>query len=110
MKVTEEMLDIIRFIKITAIEKFFYNKVNSKREKEIDLTVKKGLNGVLIICLYWLASPLFVSTAFLAYVYLDYALSAEVIFTTMTIVSIFEYPMYSIPTAISEAIQVVSSL
>jgi ABC-type bacteriocin/lantibiotic exporter with double-glycine peptidase domain len=31
MKATEEMLDIIRYIKISAIEKFFYNKVNEKR-------------------------------------------------------------------------------
>ena len=41
MKATEEMLDIIRFIKITAIEKFFFNKVNDKRDKEIGLIVKK---------------------------------------------------------------------
>ena len=27
IKVTEEMLDIIRFIKISAIEKFFFNKL-----------------------------------------------------------------------------------
>lgn len=28
MKVTEEMIDIIRYIKISAIEKFFYKKIN----------------------------------------------------------------------------------
>ena len=27
MKVTQEMLDIIRYLKINAMEKFFYNKV-----------------------------------------------------------------------------------
>ena len=32
MKSTEEMLDIIRFIKISAIEKFFYRKVDEKRD------------------------------------------------------------------------------
>ena len=28
MKASQEMLDIIRYIKINAIEKFFYNKVD----------------------------------------------------------------------------------
>ena len=32
MKATEEMLDIIRYIKISAIEKFFFRKVDEKRE------------------------------------------------------------------------------
>ena len=31
MKVTQEMLDIIRYIKINSIEKFFYSKVDAKR-------------------------------------------------------------------------------
>lgn len=31
MKVTQEMLDIIRYIKINSIEKYFYGKVESKR-------------------------------------------------------------------------------
>ena len=51
MKVTEEMLDIIRYIKISAIEKFFYRKVDEKREKELKLETKKALNIVFIICL-----------------------------------------------------------
>lgn len=32
MKVTEEILDIIRFIKINALEKYFYKKLDEKRE------------------------------------------------------------------------------
>lgn len=31
MKKTEELLDIIRFIKINALEKYFYHKVDQKR-------------------------------------------------------------------------------
>jgi ABC-type bacteriocin/lantibiotic exporter with double-glycine peptidase domain len=31
MKVTQEMLDIIRYIKINSIEKFFYNKIDKER-------------------------------------------------------------------------------
>lgn len=35
MKNTEEMLDIIRFIKINAFEKYFYRKVDQKRSAEL---------------------------------------------------------------------------
>ena len=32
MKVTEEIIQIIKFIKINALEKFFFQKLNRKRE------------------------------------------------------------------------------
>lgn len=32
MKVTEEIFSIIRFIKINAFEKYFWQKLNNKRE------------------------------------------------------------------------------
>ena len=31
MRVTQELLDIIRYIKINSIEKYFYKKVDEKR-------------------------------------------------------------------------------
>ena len=31
MKVTEEILQIIKFIKINALEKYFFEKLNAKR-------------------------------------------------------------------------------
>jgi ABC-type bacteriocin/lantibiotic exporter with double-glycine peptidase domain len=110
MKATEEMLDIIRYIKISAIEKFFFNKVNDKREKEIKVQVGKGLNFVAIASLFWLASPLLVTSAFLTYILLGHEITSEIAFTTMTIVNLFEYPLYSLPTAVSECIQIVTSL
>ncbi len=33
MKVTEEIFSIIRFIKINAFEKYFWQKLNHKRQK-----------------------------------------------------------------------------
>lgn len=33
MKVAEEIVQIIKFIKINALEKYFFNKLNKKREK-----------------------------------------------------------------------------
>jgi len=37
-------------------------------------------------------------------------MSSEVAFTTIMIATIIEYPIYSLPTAISEVIQIMSSV
>jgi ATP-binding cassette subfamily C (CFTR/MRP) protein 1 len=68
MKVTEEMLDIMRFIKISAIEKFFFNKLEEKRRIEIALYLKKGLTLILMIFMFWITCPLLLSVTFITYV------------------------------------------
>ena len=70
MKVTQEILDIIRYIKINAIEKFFYNKVDEKRASEISFYKKKGFMDVLSIFTYWLSCPLIISATFYTYILL----------------------------------------
>ena len=70
MKVTQEMLDIIRYIKINAIEKFFYEKVDEKRMEEIKYYKKKGLMDVFNIFTFWLACPLILSVTFTTYILL----------------------------------------
>ena len=68
MKATEEMLDIIRYIKISAIEKFFYRRVDEKREEEIGFEVRKAVNVVFMSCLFWLTSPLLISVVYITFV------------------------------------------
>jgi ATP-binding cassette, subfamily C (CFTR/MRP), member 1 len=110
MKVTEEMLDIIRYIKISAIEKFFFRKVNEKREIEIAVIIKQGINFICVCCLYWFTCPVLIASAYFTYIMLGNQITPEVAFTTMTIVNLFEYPMYSLPNAVSESIQIFTSL
>ena len=89
MKATEEMLDIIRYIKISAIEKYIFKKVNQKRDKEMKITISKGLNFVLIAFIYWIATPLLLTSAFLTYTLLGNTMTSGVAFTTMAIVNLF---------------------
>lgn len=63
-------MQIIRFIKINALEKFFFHKLNRKREAELKLTKKVNLCYVAVIFVYFLASPLIVSFTFIAFVYI----------------------------------------
>jgi len=67
MKVTQEMLDIIRFIKINAIEKFFYGKVTKKRKEEVEGYRKKGMMDVVTTFVYWSMCPLILSVTFITY-------------------------------------------
>jgi ABC-type multidrug transport system fused ATPase/permease subunit len=104
------MLDIIRYIKISAIEKFFYRRIDEKREKEIALEIRKTLNSIFIFCLYFFTSPLLITVAYMTYIYLGNDISPEVAFTTMATVKLFENPMFSLPNAVNELVQIFTSL
>ena len=104
------MLDIIRFIKISVIEKFFYNKVDKKRSHEIYLYIKKGILNVITIITFWFTTPLMLSGTFFMYIMLGNEINSNVAFSTIMVAGIIEWPIYAMPTAISELIQVMVSL
>lgn len=68
MKVTEELLQIIKFIKINAMERFFINKVNRKREEELNLIKKNNVTLSLVSFLYYASPSLIISITFLTYI------------------------------------------
>ncbi len=41
MKMTDEVLNLIRFIKLNAFEKYYYKKMNTVRNLELNLFKKK---------------------------------------------------------------------
>ena len=71
MKVTEEILQIIKFIKINALEKYFFKKLNQKREEELGSIKKVQLLTVATILVYWVCPGLIIGGTFLAYTKLD---------------------------------------
>lgn len=76
----------------------------------MSVILKQGINFICIACLYWLTCPILIASAYLTYILLGNQITPEVAFTTMTIVNLFEYPMYSLPNAVSESIQIFTSL
>lgn len=83
--------------------------MKEKREKEVGLYLKMGLFQILTICLYWITAPLLQSMSFLTFVFMGGEMTSEVAFTSMMIFTLFEYPLYSLPTAITEIIQIWTS-
>jgi ABC-type bacteriocin/lantibiotic exporter with double-glycine peptidase domain len=68
------------------------------------------VNFIYVACLLWLTSPLLLASAYLTFILLGNEMSPEVAFTTMTIVSLFQSPISSLPNAVSEWIQILTSL
>ena len=101
MSVTEEILNIVKFIKITAQEKYFFKKLNKKREVELQLYRKVGLMNILTIVTYWLSSPLIISMTFYMYVSLGNEIDAPKAFTTIILFQILQFPIRLFPTAIA---------
>lgn len=110
MKLAEEILQIIKFIKINALEKYFFRKLNRAREKQLSLIKKVNSCYVVNIFVYWLCPPLIVSATFLLYVYEGNQITAAKAFITIIIFNILQYPMRLFPTSISAFIQMWSSI
>jgi hypothetical protein len=110
MKITQEILDIIRYIKINSIEKFFYNKVDVTRKEEIKYYRKQGFMDTLNIFIFWLACPLILSATFITYIFLGNEMNSEVAFTTIMIFTTLQYPIRLLPNSISSLIQMFTSL
>ena len=104
------MFNIIRYIKINAFEKYFWKKLNVKRQTELNLNKRKLTYEVLTIFIYWLASPLILSMTFATYTWLGNDMSATEAFTTIMLFRILQYPIRLLPTAISEMIQIWTSV
>lgn len=110
MKVTEEILEIIKYIKVNAHEKYFFQKLNRKREEELRLNKKVNLMNIFTIVVFWLSSPLIISFTFLVYLNLGNEITAPKAFTTIMLFQILQYPMRMLPTALAEVIQMWSSI
>jgi ABC-type bacteriocin/lantibiotic exporter with double-glycine peptidase domain len=110
MKVTEELLDIIRFIKINAFEKYFYKKLDDKRNQELVSNRKRGVLEVIIVFLYFLSCPLIIFLTFLAYIKLGNEIDPTIAFSTIMIFNILQSPLRQFPSALSAMIQMYTSL
>ena len=65
---------------------------------------------ILNVFVFWLASPLILSMTFATYTWLGNDMSAAEAFTTIMLFRILQYPMRLLPTAISQLIQIWTSI
>jgi len=51
--------------------------------------IKRGLNFVFIVGLFYFTCPMLIAGSYLVYILIGYEINAQVAFTTMTVVSLF---------------------
>ena len=68
MGATEEMLQIIKFIKASTKEKLFFKELDGQREREVQFNKKVKRMDMCVTSSYLLSSPLILSMTFLVYV------------------------------------------
>lgn len=65
---------------------------------------------VCMIFSFWVTTPLLLSLTFIVYASLGNELSSETAFTVIMLSNVLEYPIHSLPTAVTELIQIMVSI
>lgn len=101
---------MIRFVKVNAMEKIFYKRIESKREEELNSFKKKGIIEILLVFLYYMTAPLLLTSIIVTYYIIHQSISSTQVFTTMMIAVVFEVTAQQLPKASSELLAVLRSI
>nr|QUF59457.1 ATP-binding cassette transporter Abcc10 [Brachionus angularis] len=105
VKIITEFLDGIRVIKFCAWEKYFINRINSVREKELnELKSKKYLDAGCVY--FWASTPILMSVlTFITYVLLGNKLTPSKVFTSLALFNMLIMPLNSFPWVVNGLVQ-----
>lgn len=105
VKLMTEFLNGIKVIKFYSWEKFFLNKINTVREKELkQLKAKKYLDAGCVY--FWASTPILMSVlTFTTYVLLGNKLTPSKVFTSLALFNMLISPLNSFPWVINGLVQ-----
>lgn len=110
IKTTTEIFNNIRFIKSSAWEKYFLNKVSQDRKAELTQLRWTGFYKVIGTFFFWLTSPLILSMTFTVFLLRGEELTAEKAFTTIILFNILQFPISALPDSVAQLIQMWASM
>ncbi|KAL4454971.1 hypothetical protein ABPG74_006353 [Tetrahymena malaccensis] len=105
MKITTEIFNAIKFIKANAWEEYFYDKLDQKRQKELSFIARKFTCGTMSIFSLWITPMLIINATFAGYVLLGNEMTPVRAFTIISIFSILQEPIRSLPQIINSLIE-----
>lgn len=88
------MLQIIKFIKVNVLEKYFFKKLTDSREKQLKIKMRVNISFTGTIFTYFLCSPMIIASTLLVYIALGNEITASKAFFTILIFKILQFPMY----------------
>ncbi|EGR28734.1 hypothetical protein IMG5_169310 [Ichthyophthirius multifiliis] len=110
MNISSEIFNSIKVIKANAWEEHFYDKLEVKREKELELISKKFILGTLAIFTLWITPMLIINSTFAGYILLDNVITPQKAFTIISLFYILQEPIRSIPMVINYLIEAYISI
>jgi energy-converting hydrogenase Eha subunit B len=92
------------------MEKFFYKKIQAKREEELMNFKRKGVIEILLVFLYYITAPLLLTATIVTYMVINQTIDPAKVFTTMMVAVIFEVTALELPKASSQLLSVLKSI
>lgn len=102
MKISNEIFNNIKFIKVNAWEEYFYDKLEAKRKEELGWVKKKFMTESILTFLMWLAPKMILVATFATFVLsTGLALTPPVAFTVVSLFSYLQFILQFLPNSIS---------
>ncbi|KAF9610708.1 hypothetical protein IFM89_024405 [Coptis chinensis] len=110
MKVTSEMLNNMRMIKLQAWEEHFYKRVQKFRDAEYNWLSKFMFTNSASVVLLWSTPAIVTTLSFGTTIWLGFPLDSGTIFSAMSLIKILQEPIWGFPQALTSISQAMISL
>ena len=97
MNITSKTFDIIKMIKLYAWEKVFKQKINEKRDKELEANYKKIKLQIIVATIYWTVENFLSMTCIIFYNLLYEQMDVENILTALYIIHGLVESLFCLP-------------
>ncbi|KAM3143255.1 hypothetical protein pb186bvf_004587 [Paramecium bursaria] len=104
-KAANELFSNIKFIKINALEEYFYDKLQILRKKEVSSLRKRLYSSAANIFTVWLTPQMVLTFTFGLYVYLGHDLVPSNTFAIISLFQMLQQPMLQLPIAFNSLIE-----
>lgn len=105
MKITNEVFNNVKFVKVNAWEEYFYDKLIKRREEEVGWLQKKFLSEAYSTYSMWLTPKLILAATFGTFVAMGGALNPPTAFAIMNLYGYIQFYLQFLPTSISVVIE-----
>jgi hypothetical protein len=105
MKVTNEVFNNIKFIKVNAWEEYFYDKLMARRATEVHWLRKKMLSEAAATFTMWLAPKFILAATYILFVEIGNTLKPQITFSIMSLYGYLQFYLQILPNALSVVIE-----
>ena len=110
MNITSKAFDMIKIIKLYSWEKFFKEKINKKREKELSITKQKLNAHIVIMALDWATDDVLSMVCVIFYNLIYGRMEVDKIITGFFVIGEFVEPLFTLPDFVIYLLETIVSM